>query len=94
MRTRRKFNWKEILGNQAWLARELAEKLGMNIMTMRRYLRFAERAGTLIVHKHGKLKYYAGRELYEKWKEENSGCSETQTEEPFEQNEREKEVEK
>ena len=62
---RKQFNWKEILGHKAWTAQEIADKLGMHILTCRRYLRFAERARVLVVKKYGRIKYYAVREYVE-----------------------------
>jgi len=53
------FDWKAILGNQAWTAKELAEKLNIKLPTLRRYLRLAEVYGHLEVRKRGKVKYYA-----------------------------------
>jgi len=53
------FNWSEILGDEAWTAKELAEKLGIRLPTLRRYLRIAENLGDLEVRKKGKVKFYA-----------------------------------
>jgi len=68
LRIKRKFDWQEILGDQAWLAKELADKLGMHIMTLRRYLRFAEHAGKLLVFRKGRYKFYVTKEAFERWK--------------------------
>jgi len=65
MKVKRSFNWKEILGNKAWTASELAEKIGIHIITLRRYLRFAEYAGKLIVRKKGRYKLYVAKEAIE-----------------------------
>ena len=92
VKLRRKFDWKEILGDKAWLAEELAEKIGMHVMTLRRYLRFATNAGVLIEQRYGRYKYYATREAWEEYLKKKR--SETRSESGRAEPERIKEVEK
>jgi len=58
----KEFNWPEILGDQAWTAKEIAEKLGIKLPTLRRYLRIGEYSGDLEVRKKGKVKFYRARQ--------------------------------
>ena len=58
MKVKRKFDWNKLLEGEAWRAKEIAEKIGMQIMTCRRYIRMAVAAGRLIVLKTGRYKYY------------------------------------
>ena len=90
MKLRRKFNWVEIMDDKAWLAEELAQKLGMHPMTLRRYLRIYTNIGVLICHKIGRYKYYAVRKRYEEWKRKRSEAQPTRV---VERSINEKEVE-
>jgi len=58
------------MGDKAWTAQELAEKLGMHVLTLRRYLRISANVGVLTVKRHGRYKYYCVKKTYEKWKKE------------------------
>lgn len=64
VKIRRKFDWKEILGDQAWTAQELADKLGMHILTLRRYLRFAVNGRKLVMRKFGRYQYYVCKDVW------------------------------
>jgi len=53
-------DWKKLLGKkEAWTAQELAPKLGLSPITVRRLLRTAANIGLLEVKQVGRYKYYA-----------------------------------
>lgn len=58
-RERRRFPWEEILGRQAWCAKELAPILGISVLNTRRYLRRSYEASRLERKKFGIVYFYA-----------------------------------
>jgi len=57
-------NWIDLLGEQAWLAEELAPRLGVKPLTCRRLLRMAYVVGSLERNKKGRYIYYIVSERY------------------------------
>lgn len=59
-------NWVEVLGDKAWLAVEVAPRLGVAPLTCRRLLRMAYVVGSLDRQNKGRYKYYITSERYRK----------------------------
>jgi len=71
VKLKKHFDWYQILGDQAWTAKEIARKLNMHVNTCRRYLRIGEASGRLVVFTRGRYKLYVAREAWEKYLEEH-----------------------
>ena len=59
VRLKRRLELERVMGRQAWTAQELAPKLGMSVMSTRRYLRIYYNSRRLDRKRFGVFWYYA-----------------------------------
>lgn len=62
------FNWRGLLGDQAWLTEELAPKMGLSLVCTRRYLRMAYFLGVLERKRWGRYWYYVLADALDEYK--------------------------